>query len=197
MKPKINKALLLAVAVLALFAVAFASTFFIPRKPGLVHDKHINCTPEKHVCVMKTIFDLDENQTAFKSVSKLELSKEVMASLNAGLLWMQQAQLADGGWGSGYHARQNVRDPHAVKSDPATTSLVLLSLLRTGNSLDSGTYKAQLEKGTEFLLEKVEQWPQNQPRLTTLSGTQTQNKLGENIDAILTVQYFTALERTH
>ena len=70
MKPRINKALLLAVAVLALFAVAFASTFFTPRKPGLVHDQHINCTPEKHVCVMKSIFNLDENQTAFKSVSK-------------------------------------------------------------------------------------------------------------------------------
>jgi hypothetical protein len=47
--------------------------------------------------------------------------------------------------------------------------------------------------GTEFLLKAVEQWPENQPRLTTLSGTQPQRKLGENIDAILTVQYFTTL----
>jgi hypothetical protein len=73
----------------------------------------------------------------------------------------------------------------------------LLSLLRTGNSLDSGTYQKQVIKATEFLLKKVETWPLNQPRLTTLTGTQPQQKLGENIDAILTVQYLTTLLKYH
>lgn len=193
MKPKVNKALLLAVAVLVLFAVAFASSLFTPKKLALIGDEHINCTPEKHVCVMKTIFELEGKQNVFKSINNLELSEETRASINSGLLWMRQAQLPDGGWGSGYHSRQDIRDPHAVQSDPATTSLVLLSLLRTGNSLDSGNYKTQVQNGTKFLLEKVEQWTDRQPRLTTLSGTQPQNKLGENIDAILTLQYFTSL----
>jgi hypothetical protein len=193
MKPNINKALLLIAAVLVLFAVAFASSFFSPAKPVHASDKHINCTPERHVCVMKTIFDLDGKPNVLKSINDLELSEEAKASIKSALVWMEQAQLPDGGWGSGLHSLQHVRDPHAVKSDPATTSLVLLSLLRTGNSLDSGNYKAQVQKGTSFLLEKVEQWPQNQPRLTILSGTQPQNKLGENIDAILAVQYFTTL----
>jgi hypothetical protein len=66
-------------------------------------------------------------------------------------------------------------------------------LLRTGNSLSTGTYKNQLTKATEFLLKSVENWSENQPRLTKLTGTQPQQKLGENIDAILTVQYFTNL----
>jgi hypothetical protein len=90
-----------------------------------------------------------------------------------------------------------VSDPHAVPSDPATTSLVLLSLLRTGNSLDSGTYQPQVVKATEAILRLVEQWPARQPCLTTLTGTQPQQKLGENIDAILTVQYLTTLLKYH
>ena len=101
--------------------------------------------------------------------------------------------MPDGGWGAGFHSRQDVRDPHAVTADPATTSLVLLSLLRTGNTLESGTYKKEVTDGTEFLLNAVEGWESDQPRLTTLMGTQPQQKLGQNIDVILTAQYFTTL----
>ena len=32
-------------------------------------------------------------------------------------------------------ASQDIKDPHAVTSDPATTSLVAMSLLRTDNTL--------------------------------------------------------------
>jgi hypothetical protein len=156
MKPKINRALLPAVAVLLLFAVAYSSPLFKPAKSSLATKEHINCTPEHHVCVMKTIFGLDGKPVATQSFNTLDLSKEARASINAGVLWMQQAQLADGGWGSGSHNRQDVMNPHAVKSDPATTALVLLSLLRTGNSLDSGNYREQVKKGTEFLLKKTE-----------------------------------------
>jgi len=193
MKPKINKTLLPAVAVMLLFAVAYASTLFNPAKSSQAANEHINCTPEHHVCVMKTIFELDGKPVAVQSLDNLDLGKEARASINAGVLWMQQAQLPDGGWGSGSHNRQDIMNPHAVKSDPATTAVVLLSFLRTGNSLDSGNYREQVKKGTEFLLKKTEQWLQDQPRLTTLTGTQPQTKLGQNIDAILTVQYFTTL----
>jgi len=43
----------------------------------------------------------------------------------------------------------------------------------------------------------VEQWTEDQPRLTTLSGTQPQQKLGQNIDAILTTQYLATLLKYH
>ena len=83
------------------------------------------------------------------------------------------------------------------KPDPATTALVLLSLLRTGNTLESGAYKKEMNRATAFLLNAVEQWEPNQPRLTTLSGTQPQQKLGQNIDVILTTQYLTTLLKYH
>jgi hypothetical protein len=142
---------------------------------------------------MKTIFGLDNPPLHLTALNERKVSPDVKTAIHSGLQWIDKAQLPDGGWGAGLHMRQDVRDPHAVAADPATTSLVLLSLLRTGNSLDSGQYRKQVASGTEFLLKAVEQWPENQPRLTTLSGTQPQRKLGENIDAILTVQYFTTL----
>jgi hypothetical protein len=108
-----------------------------------------------------------------------------------------KAQLPNGGWGAGSHSMQHVRDPHAVTADPATTSLVLLSLLRTGNTLETGEHKKSVAKATEFLLEQVEEWSDDQPRLTRLTGTQPQQKLGQNIDAILTTQFFTTLLKYH
>jgi hypothetical protein len=197
MKPKANKAALLATALLALFAFAYASNLFTVKSSRRTDAEHIGCTPEKHVCVMKTIFELEESPSKLTSFDAMDLTDAGRQSISSGLSWMQKAQLPDGGWGAGSHAAQNIRDPHAVQADPATTSLVLLSLLRTGNSLDSGVYKSLVIKGTEFLLNKAETWPANQPRITTLSGTQPQSKLGENIDAILTVQYFTTLLKYH
>ncbi len=188
--------MLAAAALPLLLVLVYAFAFNKPSKP-IVPNEHISCTPERHVCVMKTMFNLDEGPQQLKSLNELELPAEAKASIKAGLSWMAGAQLPDGGWGAGFHAQQDIRDPHAVTADPATTSLVLLSLLRTGNSLDSGTYQKQVVKATEFILAKVETWPLNQPRLTTLTGTQPQQKLGENIDAILTVQYLTTLLKYH
>jgi hypothetical protein len=179
-----------------LFALAYAfalTTKTNDSSTAAVPDEHIRCTPENHVCVMKTMFALQEGPAVLKSIDALELTNEVRTSINRGLQWTAAAQLPDGGWGAGFHSMQDIRDPHAVKADPATTSLVLLSLLRTGNSLDSGAYSQQVRTATDFLLKQVESWQSNQPRLTTLTGTQPQTKLGNNIDAILTVQFFTTL----
>ena len=52
-----------------------------------------------------------------------------------------------------------------------------------------------LKKATDFLLKAVEECPDNQPYLTTLTNTQPQIKLGRNIDVILTAQFFTNMLR--
>jgi len=41
--------------------------------------------------------------------------------------WLLEAQSPNGGWGAGSHAYQDVRDPHAVQTDPATTSFAALA----------------------------------------------------------------------
>jgi len=147
-----------------------------------------------HVCIMKTIFGLDNSEEG-KLISTFKTPALVEAAVKKGLVWMDKAQGDDGGWGAGSHYNQGVMDPHAVKSDPATTSLVAMSLLRTDNTLQKGEYSKNLKKSLEFLLQAVEQCPDNQPYLTTLANTQPQIKLGRNIDVILTAQFFTNMLR--
>ena len=102
---------------------------------------------------------------------------------------MSNAQANDGGWGAGTHNRQDIIDPHAVQSDPATTAMVAMALLRTDNTLVKGDYSKSLKKATDFLIDAVEECPDNQPYLTNLTNTQPQIKLGRNIDVILTAQF--------
>ncbi|MBX3431892.1 MAG: hypothetical protein KF847_00965 [Pirellulales bacterium] len=114
---------------------------------------------------------------------------EIPAFVTKGVAWLIAAQHNDGGWGGGSHAAQNIRDPHAVKTDPATTSFTLLSLLRSGHTPIAGEYKLQVRKGLEYLLTAVEQAPPNESRITTIEGTQPQTKLGRFVDTAMTAQY--------
>ena len=147
-----------------------------------------------HVCIMKTILGIDTSEEG-KLISTFQTPEKVEASIKKGLEWMGAAQAPDGGWGAGTHSRQDILDPHAVPSDPATTALVAMSLLRTDNDLEKGIYSKNLKKSLEFLLKATEDCPDNQQYLTTLTNTQPQIKLGRNIDVILTAQFFTNILR--
>ena len=147
-----------------------------------------------HVCVMKTILGIDSSEDG-KRVSTFITSPMVDSSVRKAIDWIAAAQAPDGGWGSGSHSAQDIRDPHAVSTDPASTSLVSMSLLRNDNSLENGKYAEALKKGTEYLLRAVENCPSNQLQITTLTNTQPQVKLGRNIDVILTAQFFTNILR--
>ena len=106
-----------------------------------------------------------------------------------GVAWLIAAQHNDGGWGGGSHAHQNIRDPHAVVTDPATTSFSLLALLRAGHTPVGGEYQSQVRKGLEYLLAAVESAPTDGPLVTTIEGTQPQSKLGRYVDTAMTAQY--------
>jgi hypothetical protein len=106
-----------------------------------------------------------------------------------GAEWLVQAQHPDGGWGAGSHARQDVRDPRQVVTDPATTAFVAMALLRTGSTTESGPYAASVKRATLYLVDVVEKAPANGPRITTLEGTQPQAKLGPLVDTGMTSQY--------
>lgn len=142
--------------------------------------------PEK-ACVFKTVLGLEPFDTA----GIVHNSALIESSITHGLVWMAQAQANDGGWGAGTHQRQDIRDPHAVSTDPATTALVAMALLRNGNSLTNGSYSSNLKKALNYLLEAVEGTPNDAKFITQLTNTQPQVKLGRNIDAILTSQFFT------
>ena len=109
--------------------------------------------------------------------------------VNKGVQWLIAAQHNDGGWGGGSHAHQDVTDPHAVVTDPATTSFTLLALLRAGHTPVGGEHQSQVRKGLAYLLTSVEKAPANGPLITDVQGTQPQTKLGRYVDTAMTAQY--------
>lgn len=138
-------------------------------------------------CVFKTVFGEEPSDSDFVYKTPQNVAK----AQTEALAWLAKAQNNDGGWGAGSHNMQNVMDPHAVKSDPASTALVAMSLLRCRNTPTQGQYSAQLNKALNFLLVAVENSPDNDLNITTLQSTQPQVKLGQNIDVVLTSQFLT------
>ncbi|OAB79678.1 prenyltransferase/squalene oxidase repeat-containing protein [Cochleicola gelatinilyticus] len=140
-------------------------------------------------CVFMTTMgeQSSEGFNVYKTNENLNLS------VRDGLTWLAEAQLKNGGYGAGSHNAQSIRDPHAVEADPATTSMVAMALLRSGTTLKTGPYAENLQRALQFLLKTVEESSSDSPFITTVRGTQIQTKLGENIDAVLTAQFFSAL----
>lgn len=136
-------------------------------------------------CVFMTAFDGEGlNQKLHHPIPA-----KVKSSIDEGLNWLAEAQHNDGGWGAGSRNRQDIRDPHAVKSDPATTAMAAMSLARSGSTVVSGEYSMQLKNALHYLIDAVESSDENSLNITTQTGTQPQSKLGQNIDVVLTSQF--------
>ncbi len=100
-----------------------------------------------------------------------------------------KAQHESGGWGGGTHDHQEIRDPHAVKADPASTAFALMALMRAGHKPFDGAQKDAVLRGTKFLIAVVEDASLDGPKITTLENTQPQVKLGPYIDTSMTSQF--------
>jgi hypothetical protein len=145
--------------------------------------------PSQASCVIRTILNLEPFDTA----GMLKNAALINGAIQQGLEWLYRAQAPDGGWGAGSHYHQEILDPHAVASDPATTAMVGMALLRCGYTLTKGQYAENLRNATEYLLKAVENTSGNEINITTLTNTQPQVKLGNNIDVILAAQFLTNL----
>jgi hypothetical protein len=137
-------------------------------------------------CVFRTVMGEESSDSSF--VYKTPYT--VFTSVERGLDWIAGAQNPNGGWGAGSHSRQDIMDPHAVQTDPATTAMVAMALLRSGNTLTKGEYSTHLKKALNFLMNATENSPASSFNITDQTGTQIQTKLGANIDVILTSQFF-------
>ncbi|MCK6617586.1 MAG: hypothetical protein L6Q51_08065 [Cyclobacteriaceae bacterium] len=144
-------------------------------------------------CVFRTVMGEESSDSSFMYLTP----DRVALSVTRGLSWIARAQNQNGGWGAGSHYRQDIMDPHAVQTDPATTSMVAMALLRSGSTLTSGEYSKQLGKALHYLLNAVETSPAASYNITQLTNTQIQTKLGANIDVVLTAQFLSnILEHT-
>lgn len=140
---------------------------------------------EEKPCVFMTVMGEQPSEGFAAAKRDAKIDDKIMQ----GELWLIKAQNKDGGWGAGSHARQNVMDPHAVSSDPATTAMTAMALYRCGYNLESGKYSDVLKKSLNYLLTEIEKTKNNPNFITEVRGTQIQSKLGENIDAVLTLQF--------
>jgi hypothetical protein len=159
-------------------------SFTFRRADTRISKKKIGFVPPKG-CVFMTVMGEESSDSSFI----YKTPEKVLTSMSRGLVWMVEAQNENGGWGAGSHSRQDVKDPHAVPSDPATTSMVAMALVRSGNTLTSGKNSAQVKKALNYLLETIEKSAPSHPNITELTGTQIQSKLGANIDVVLTAQF--------
>lgn len=152
--------------------------------------KKIPFVPPKG-CVFRTIMgeESSDNHFIYKT------PEHVQRSVDRGLAWIVEAQNSNGGWGAGSHQRQNITDPHAVQTDPATTAMVAMAMLRSGTTLSKGIYSKNLGKALQYLLREVETSPPNSLNITTQTGTQIQTKLGYNIDVVLTSQFLSNIQQ--
>ena len=177
-----TKTKLLAVGIVAIALVALIAT----NSKG--NTSNFAIANEKG-CVFMTTF----GEESSKGYARYKLNKAVEPSVERGLSWLAKAQLQNGGYGAGSHNRQGEMNPHAVNADPATTAMVAMALLRSGTTLESGPYQNQLNRSLDFLLKQVENVSPNDAFITSEKGTQIQSKLGNNIDAVLTAQFFSNL----
>jgi len=161
-----------------------------------------NASPSKELAILETdITEEEEKPCVFMTLMGEQTSEgfavaktaeKFQETISKGELWLLEAQNTDGGWGAGLQSNQGERNPHAVSSDPATTAMSAMALYRCGYSMESGKHKETLEKAVHFLLNEIDK-NQNSPYITAIRGTQIQGKLGQHIDAILTLQFFNQL----
>jgi hypothetical protein len=161
-----------------------------PRTSMTHADRRECCeAPKPKGCVFKTVYEGEGLDSSFV----LATPAKVLQAEQRALQWLVDAQAQDGGYGAGTHARQDITDPHAVSTDPATTAMVAMAIMRMGSTLDQGPHAQQLGRATEYLLKQVEGAPKNAINVTQLQGTQIQAKLGANIDVALTAQFLSNL----
>ncbi|MBA4153137.1 hypothetical protein [Flavobacterium sp.] len=161
-----------------------------------------NASPSKELAILETdITEEEEKPCVFMTLmgeqtsegyAVVKTAEKFQETISKGELWLLDAQNTDGGWGAGLQSNQGERNPHAVSSDPATTAMSAMALYRCGYSMESGKHKETLEKAVHFLLNEIDK-NQNSPYITAIRGTQIQGKLGQHIDAILTLQFFNQL----
>ena len=178
---------------IALFVVTILClSFSNSNSPNCHKTKHTRGNAEMksveaHGCVFKTVFE----DQAPNDQWYYPIPQDVTQKIHKGLAWIKTAQHENGGWGAGSHAKQHVRDPHAVQTDPATTAMVAMALMRTGSSLDEGPFANELTAALEYIQKTIETSDNNSHNITNLQHTQIQSKLGANIDVVLSAQLLT------
>lgn len=110
--------------------------------------------------------------------------KELSNTIKKGLAWLAKHQLKSGGWGQGDEAEgmgdgmDNMRDTANV----ADTSMAVLAYLRAGYGGRAGEYQQTVQRGVDFVLASVEESDDKSLKVTNITGTRVQGKIGQYAD---------------
>ncbi len=126
-------------------------------------------------------------------IGNLPIPEPIAPLVQKAIEWLVEAQHPNGGWGAGSHSDQQERDPHNVKTDPATTAFAAMTLVRAGSTVSSGPSREAVRKATENLVSLVEDCSEDGPKITEVQGTQPQSKLGPLVDTSMTAQFLSRI----
>jgi hypothetical protein len=135
-----------------------------------------------------------ETNTSYK---KSAAQDPVSIAVAKGMKWLVSVQGKDGGWGQDGGETSYVRQGEHLESngnDVANTAVAAEALLNAGNTPTRGEYRDSLQRAVHFVLEHVEQSPEEGLAVTDLNGTQIQRKLGPYIDTFLTAKLLADLD---
>jgi hypothetical protein len=129
-------------------------------------------------------------ETAFSGSN----SDPVTVAVDKGVKWLVSVQGKDGGWGQDGGETSYVRQGERLESngnDVANTAVAAEALLHAGSA-----YREQVQKAVDFILQRVEQSPEDGLAVTNVTSTQIQRKLGPYIDTFLTSKLLAELDGT-
>jgi hypothetical protein len=118
----------------------------------------------------------------------------VAVSVQKGAKWLASVQGSNGGWGQDGGETSYVREGERLESngnDVANTAVAALALRRAGKE-----YQPAIDRAVKFILNNVENSPQEGLLITKVNGTQIQRKLGPYIDTFLTSKLLSEIDGT-
>ena len=152
----------------------------------LTNSNFLLTKPLSEQCVFNNLF----GEVPLPEYYEVKALDQVEESIDLGVKWLLDTQLDDGGWSSEigqYHHNIN----NKAQSDPATTAMVGMALLRSGLHPGNIKMKEVYSRMNDYLLNLVESTPPNEKLHKPY--TQIQRKLGENIDIVMATQFLTNL----
>lgn len=116
-------------------------------------------------------------------------------SAKKGLAWLASHQLANGGWGQGDEAvSMGGAGGLASVSNVADTGMAALALLRSGSTPAEGPYAANVKKAAIYVLSEVEASDADSLKVTQVTGTRVQGKIGPYIDTFVALTFLSEVK---
>ncbi len=115
-------------------------------------------------------------------------AEDIAKARDRGIAWLKQVQRPDGGWGAGDWQV----DAAAAQSDVATTSLVVLAMLRDAGGTDK--HDESIAQAVRYVAKVIDESPEGSAKLNGPEGTQPQYKLGQHVDTHLAAMMLGEIE---